>query len=51
MGIDADLNGFDSELADSSGFLLADQHRVRLQLYAEHQLAGVLEKLEEVFAQ
>src|SRR5271165_5350154 len=51
MRIDADLNGFDPEFADAPGFLLANQHGVRLQFHAEHQLAGVLEKLEEILAQ
>jgi hypothetical protein len=51
MRVNADLNGVDVELADSSRFFFVDHDRVGLDLDVEHQTPGVFHDFKKVAAQ
>jgi len=50
MGVDADLNVLHLEIAQTQRLFFTDHECVGLDLYAEHEGAGVFEDVEEVHA-
>src|SRR5580692_12916628 len=51
MGVDAHLNRFHSQRADTLCLPLTNHDGIRLELDAERQFAGILQNLKEILAQ
>jgi hypothetical protein len=50
MRIDADLNGLNRQIAKAPRLVLSYQGCISLQSHAEHQLASMLDDLEDIFS-